>query len=606
MAVEKQLLNESHRPLSSTTAVGQSSSYHHQSLKRTTAFLLLVIYAGRTILFGPSLIFINISLDEEVAETTLSLAQPTPLPQQQQQQQQQASSRLLTNDFTPTWKRQHQQHNHSSTTSTSSNGSTTFRRAAASRPKLSHKNPSRGNNNRKARFTTIIRQSSTTTVTGATNNPTSTTVNASGIKHEEVSTTTLRFLFGIISTHSSAERSRRSAIRSTYLSHYNDWAFDTTPPRNRNNSSLGAEGGRLLPEKNYQICNLKEFQHRWSTLPHDQVECPFVYAFVLAGYPPVDARQQQQKYYPTQLFWKDNVTSSAEMIMAEPQFPLSDPKESATYQDMVYLKIRENMNDGKVPTWYQYGAAMVLEDQNQQQQQQQLPPSPPARRMFDFIGKLDSDTLVFPPYFFDWVNQARPSLSTPMVVRRDEDSSSQSLQQLQQPRLYIGHLVSREVSVAYSASCAPMTAPLYALGEMELLSTSLAQHISMELTTVDKQHHWVAGLEDVTLGNLIYHDYSYSVVDGNNTPIPKRIPPIPVQAIEINAKAYIHPLKRPVWFIKAYERLLREEGYRLAVQQEESSHTLTREDYLARIWNPGRHKAALAALKQRSVRVSLS
>jgi hypothetical protein len=596
MAVKTQLLYESHRPLSSTTAVGlssSSSSSSSHSLKRTIAFLLLVIYAGRTILVGPSFIFINISLDEEAAETTLSLARPTPLPQQQQDQK----------------------HNQSSTSSTSSSNSTTFRRAAAARPKLSHNNPSRRKNNRKAtatRFTTIIRQSSNTTVTGTTNYPSSTTVNATGIRHEEVSTTTVRFLFGIISTHSSAERSRRGAIRSTYLSHYNDWAFDTTPPRNRNNSSLGAGEGRLLPEKNYQICSLKEFQHRWATLPHDQVECPFVYAFVLAGYPPVDPRQQQQKYYPTQLFWKDNVTSSAEMIMAEPQFPFSDPKESATYQDMIFLKIRENMNDGKVPTWYQYGAALVLEDQTQQRQEQQQqlqkrPPSPPVRRMFDFIGKLDTDTLVFPPYFFDWVNQARLALSPPMMVRLDEESSSRSQQKQQQPRLYIGHLGSREKCVAWSDACIPMTAPLFARGEIELLSISLAHYISMELTTADKLRHWIPGLEDISLGNLIYHDFHYNPMDGTTTPIPrssKTPPPIPIQAIELDARVYIHPLKRPVWFIKAYEKFLREEGY-LWAQQQESSRTLTKEDYLARIWNPGRHKAALTAIKRGGARVSL-
>lgn len=50
--------------------------------------------------------------------------------------------------------------------------------------------------------------------------------------------------------------------------------------------------------------------------------------------------------------------------------------------DVTYLNIKENMNDGKTPTWFKYGA--------------QLSPKygPPT---FDYIAKLDSDTLISLP-----------------------------------------------------------------------------------------------------------------------------------------------------------------------------------------------------------------
>jgi hypothetical protein len=140
-----------------------------------------------------------------------------------------------------------------------------------------------------------------------------------------------RFLFAIMSMDSPSERVRRSVIRSTYLAHYDQWTLEeNVPNRNSTRNSGGGSGDDVLlhntnTKKKYQICTLKEFQHRWSTLHHDKVQCPFVYAFVLGGYPSSnndnDAEDPQ--------YWKDNVTFSfaEKMVLPEPGYPFSDPEE---------------------------------------------------------------------------------------------------------------------------------------------------------------------------------------------------------------------------------------------------------------------------------------
>jgi hypothetical protein len=65
---------------------------------------------------------------------------------------------------------------------------------------------------------------------------------------------------------------------------------------------------------------------------------------------------------PTEILWKeDNITAAAEMLVKKEPFNFLDPNKYHIHDDMVFLNIRENQNDGKVPTCYQYASVLIEE-----------------------------------------------------------------------------------------------------------------------------------------------------------------------------------------------------------------------------------------------------
>jgi hypothetical protein len=70
-------------------------------------------------------------------------------------------------------------------------------------------------------------------------------------------------------------------------------------------------------------------------------------------------------------------------------FPRIDPGRD----DLVFLNIRENMNEGKSPSWMKAGLA--------------ISDAFPSLR-FDYIAKVDTDTLICPDAFFDWTRSNVP------------------------------------------------------------------------------------------------------------------------------------------------------------------------------------------------------
>ena len=148
------------------------------------------------------------------------------------------------------------------------------------------------------------------------------------------------FLWGIPTINSEQERTRRKLIRETYLSFYD----------------LEEQG-----HSNF-ICSLNDIFQKRVSLGH---QCRIAYTFFMGA----------------------NANGPTELLFPNKSFPIlvSNPNMSSTIQeeedDIVYLNIRENQFDGKMPTWFKY-ASMVVEEMN-------VP--------FDYIAKIDSDTLVFTP-----------------------------------------------------------------------------------------------------------------------------------------------------------------------------------------------------------------
>jgi hypothetical protein len=142
------------------------------------------------------------------------------------------------------------------------------------------------------------------------------------------------FLLGIPTVE--GEVQRRQAVRDTYLSFYRDLYSQDQPNR---------------------ICSLEQVKHNRALLR----ECQLIYLFFVGG----------------------NPDGPSELVAPNASFPMT-VKGSLNEDDLVYLNIRENLEDGKSQTFFKYASILSKE----------IP--------FDYIGKIDSDTLLFVPEFLNF------------------------------------------------------------------------------------------------------------------------------------------------------------------------------------------------------------
>jgi hypothetical protein len=149
---------------------------------------------------------------------------------------------------------------------------------------------------------------------------------------------------GIFSMESPTEEQRRDLVRRTYLRYYE---HTNTPNR---------------------ICALQEILNK-SLASNELEDCQMAYTFVVGG----------------------NPNGTTELVdLKNASYPIlalnnnqSNNNNSDDRYDTVYLNIRENMEEGKSQTWLKYATAVVLKD-----------------HYFDYIGKMDTDTLLYPDIFF--------------------------------------------------------------------------------------------------------------------------------------------------------------------------------------------------------------
>jgi hypothetical protein len=157
-----------------------------------------------------------------------------------------------------------------------------------------------------------------------------------------------KFLVGIFCTKEDVER--RQFVRDSILSFYKD-------THDRNST---------------RICSLNDLLLLNKT---DIIDCQIAYVFVAGGL----------EKGPTQL------------LMPNETHPITIPAPTAQKQesDLVFLNIKENMNDGKTPTYYKY-ASMVAESFENT-------PAP-----FHFVIKMDLDTMLFVPNFLAYAQEHFP------------------------------------------------------------------------------------------------------------------------------------------------------------------------------------------------------
>ena len=192
---------------------------------------------------------------------------------------------------------------------------------------------------------------------------------------DEQTTEYPRILLGIFTMDSPTETRRRNIIRETYLQYYHDHDKNHRTPHRI--CSLSEYRSDLDPKQqrngvnitNNYLINDENNGNRSSS----SLYCQMVYAFVMGSNP----------NGPKELV--EDINSHLPLTIPNP------PQHLSTESDIVHLNIQENMKEGKSQTWLKYGLFMAN-----------------TTVPIDYIGKVDSDTLLYSDKFLNNFFQKLP------------------------------------------------------------------------------------------------------------------------------------------------------------------------------------------------------
>ena len=251
-----------------------------------------------------------------------------------------------------------------------------------------------------------------------------------------------RLLLGIFTMDSSIEWERRKMIRKTYLRAF----VDTANPR--------------------RICSLNKLLQ--SRAPAANEECELAYAFVVGANPKG----------PKELVEVTNATGplalNGDLLPSTVHLPDHDNG------DIVYLNIQENMKEGKTQTFFNFATSVIEE------------------HYFDYLGKTDTDTLVYPEALLTKVIYQLPKFPDNV-------------------RIYAGEYRVRPSTPVLQLG------PAYMGGQLYVMSPDLASYVTSSACNRSALAVWS---EDSSMGNFI-HSHTK-----------------PIHRIWMKPPPFLHPIKR--------------------------------------------------------------
>jgi hypothetical protein len=216
------------------------------------------------------------------------------------------------------------------------------------------------------------------------------------------------------------DTTQRQLLRETYLSYYDS-------QKNEEN----------------RICSLTDIQKNRSKVG----PCQVVYVFVVGG----------------------NPEGPTELVAPNASFPMimEPPSTSTKEDDLLFLNIRENLEDGKSQTWFKCGSMIAYE------------------YGLDYVAKVDSDTLVFMHNFLEFAKEKVPSKPTVPVYGGTPFFKT-----------------SCDPDEVDTHSCPlPLVGPHYMSGELYFMSRDVARFIAS--SDVDRAKLGIRH-EDVDIGNYVF------------------------------------------------------------------------------------------------------
>ena len=262
-----------------------------------------------------------------------------------------------------------------------------------------------------------------------------------------------------------------------------------------------------------RVCSLHDFEHAAS----DEIryECQFIYTFVVGGLKKDNAR--------TEL-----VDDSADILMPAENVRFQRTQELRESNDVTYLNIRENMNDGKSQTWFKFATTMM------------------EKWDLDYAGKMDTDSLPYLDKFFNWayVYLPPPPYNSGILAGVPIDKIWWSRNKAQ---------INQDVNEDFFKESYGKVLHLYAAGQCYIISRDLAQTVVLE---APKSHAYREGHEDHDISAMAFHS-------------PK---PISFHFLSLQQQFWRHPVKRFKKKVRYWRTLWHNENVRmkkvLALRQE--------------------------------------
>ena len=220
------------------------------------------------------------------------------------------------------------------------------------------------------------------------------------------------------------------------------------------------------PEK---LCSLQTYL----SLSPPPKKCQIIYTFVVGG----------------------NPHAGTEWLATNGVSRTMDARQMLKHEhDILYLNIKENMNDGKTESWFEYASSQLI--------------------TIDYVAKVDSDTLVSIPQLLSYIN----NYPSPRAV-------------------YGGYLNEYQACGGAGELCDKVRGKVYMSGQFYWMSQSLASYVSkirQERTDFLQVHN-----EDMDMG---FRVLSY---------------PEPISLSACNgAPFWIHPLKEDNQWVEGFRQLV--------------------------------------------------
>ena len=185
-----------------------------------------------------------------------------------------------------------------------------------------------------------------------------------------------RVLLGIFTTSRKSDVARRKLIRKSYLSSYH---------------ILNQVDLAKSDESVDRLCSLKDLLDQKN---HTVQDCWIVYTFVMGAFgqktlsAPTDLTHISDTSFPFTVDHHPSRIHQTTKTTKTTTTTATTEEEEEHEPDIIYLNIRENMNEGKTGTWFKYASTIL-----------------PAKELgIDLIAKVDADTVLFPRPLLEELN----------------------------------------------------------------------------------------------------------------------------------------------------------------------------------------------------------
>jgi len=253
-----------------------------------------------------------------------------------------------------------------------------------------------------------------------------------------------------------------------------------------------------------RVCSLQEFEDA----PNDETryDCQLIWTFVVGGLKRDTARSEI-------------VGDDLSVVMPTENIKFQRAKDLRESNDVTYLNIRENMNEGKSQTWFKFAANMM------------------NKYDLDYAGKIDSDSLPYLDKFFTWayVYLPPPPYNQGILAGVPMDKMWWNKDKA---------TMNTDTNEDFFKNSYGKVVHLYAAGQCYLMSRDLVDTVVLE---APKSRAYREGHEDHDISAMAFHSTN----------------PISFHFLSIQQQFWRHPIKRYKKKVRHWRTMWHNENVRL-------------------------------------------